>query len=444
MISNSIFSQFSNKNKQKSITKRDNDTFISCSLRHNSQRYASRRKYKTQSLSDPFRHAHTNYPVYTHESLFLPEFSVKGKVTEGDFEICDIISRGAFGHVIKVMYKLNKTQYAMKIMWKSQIIKDRALQQVKDEVTIASSCSTHEFIVPTWFYWQSKRFLYIITSYINNGELLSLWLKLNRLPLRLVAIYAIEMALVLDYLHNKGIIYRDIKMENILLDDNGHLKLIDFGLSKWLPLGDRTTTICGTIQYMSPEILSVEPYTHAVDYWSLGILLWALLTGEYPLNAAKDHIQMSSKVKQHSFELRGDFDTNACYLINNLLKKNPHNRLKSLNELKYQQFFKNEYKRFFNENTQLENQSSEFWTSKFIINHYEPFKILFDELQQESQLNDSSKTSSSPSSSSSVSSSSISPLTSSDSRSKIKHQKGIIKLDQEQLDDLDKNFEFFD
>jgi serine/threonine protein kinase len=172
----------------------------------------------------------------------MPEFSVKGQVTEADFEIMDVISRGAFGHVIKVKKKnvevgdgeTSEQIYAMKIMWKSQVIRDRALQQVKDEVTIAINCVDNPLIVKTWFYWQSKRFLYIITDYVENGELLSLWLKVHHFPERLVIIYAVEMCLILDYLHRRGIIYRDIKMENILLDQRGHVQLIDFGLSKWV------------------------------------------------------------------------------------------------------------------------------------------------------------------------------------------------------------------
>ena len=173
-------------------------TFLSTSLQRNSLRYASRRKYKTQSLANPYRHGQTNYPVYVHEALFMPEFSVKGQVTEADFEILDVISRGAFGHVIKVKRKTDGDDeadhggddsqeqqqqqqqiYAMKIMWKSQVIRDRALQQVKDEVTIAISCVDNPLIVKTWHYWQSKRFLYIITDFVENGELLSLWLKVS-------------------------------------------------------------------------------------------------------------------------------------------------------------------------------------------------------------------------------------------------------------------------
>lgn len=396
-------------------------TFLSTSLERNSFRYASRRKYKTQSLANPFRHADTNYPVYIHEALFMPEFSVKGQVTEADFEILDVISRGAFGHVIKVKKKdlaedQSATIYAMKIMWKSQVIRDRALQQVKDEVTIAMNCVDNPLIVKTWHYWQSKRFLYIITDFVENGELLSLWLKVHHFPERLAILYAVEMSLVLDYLHKHGIIYRDIKMENILLDQRGHIQLIDFGLSKWLRLGERTGTICGTIQYMAPEILSVEPYDHAVDWWSLGILIYALLSGEYPLNAAKDHIQMNEKVSKHVFELdrsRGNYTDEACDLIRKLLRKNAQRRLKSLNEIKKEPFFLKEVDLFVNKTLDAEYKSSKrgsaagptganstitaksdqmsdadkrlvisdnFWNPYVIMENYSPLQMLFDEI----------------------------------------------------------------
>ncbi|CAF0765918.1 unnamed protein product [Brachionus calyciflorus] len=415
-----IFTSQSNLNKSEFVDYDDNDddssdteikknyfqrkrrpdtgsTFLLNSLERSSFRYASRRKYKTQSLANPFRHADTNYPVYIHEALFMPEFTVKGQVTEADFEILDVISRGAFGHVIKVRKKSEDDNeesqiFAMKIMWKSQVIRDRALQQVKDEVTIATSCVDNPLIVKTWFYWQSKRFLYIITDYVENGELLSLWLKVHHFPERVATLYAIEMSLALDYLHKKGIIYRDIKMENILLDSRGHIQLIDFGLSKWLKMGERTCTICGTIQYMAPEILSVEPYDHAVDWWSLGILIYALISGEYPLNAAKDHIQMNEKVSKHVFELdqsKGKYSLEACDIIRKLLRKNPHRRLKSLTEVKQDCFFLKEIENFTRYQANKQGKSYEsmsllvndnFWNPYFILQNYAPFQLLFDEI----------------------------------------------------------------
>ena len=238
-------------------------------------------------------------------------------------------------------------------------------------------------------------------------------MQVHHFPERLVVLYAVEMCLVLDYLHRRGIIYRDIKMENILLDQRGHVQLIDFGLSKWLPLGQRTGTICGTIQYMAPEILSVEPYDHSVDWWSLGILIYALLSGEYPLNAAKDHIQMKEKVSQHIFELeqsRGaaagrHYSPEACELVRKLLRKNPQRRLKSLAEVRREAFFGAETRFFVDmclseeearrEATQTasgEHESAEhkrakmamiaenFWNPFVIMANYSPLQMLYDEL----------------------------------------------------------------
>jgi serine/threonine protein kinase len=167
-------------------------------------------------------------------------------------------------------------------------------------------------------------------------------------------------------------------MENILLNNNGHIQLIDFGLSKWLKLGEKTNTICGTIQYMGPEVLSVEPYTHAVDWWSLGILMYALLTGEYPINAAKDHIQMCDRVQKHQFDLdTTKYSLNARELVKKLLEKNPHKRLKTLNEIKKEKFFANEVKKFSQSSWDLEKN---FWNSKTVMDFYSPFQVLFDEL----------------------------------------------------------------
>ncbi|CAF0746565.1 unnamed protein product [Didymodactylos carnosus] len=317
-------------------TRHSTNGYLKHQHRPPSYRNTSRRKYQTSSLRNPYRRSNTNFPVRGHEALFLPEFSIKGKITEADFEVIDIIARGAFGNVIQVCSLNDNKIYAMKIMSKSQIVRDNAVQQVKDEVTIAQSCLTHPFIVHTYFYWQSRRYLYIITDYVQNGELLSLWLRIRRFPELIVKIYIAQVSLVLDYLHQKGIIYRDVKMENILLDVEGNIKIIDFGLSKWLPQGSRTTTICGTLQYIAPEVLSVRPYDHRVDWYSLGILMYACLFGEYPVSATKDHITMANKVLSHSFHIpylgatRKDHHPYYKDLLLQLLHKDPNQRLCNL------------------------------------------------------------------------------------------------------------------
>ncbi|XP_049939534.1 serine/threonine-protein kinase S6KL [Schistocerca serialis cubense] len=240
----------------------------------------SRRRWNNSTLTDPLEASKTAWPVPYIEAAFLPEFKIKGDVTENSFEVLDTISSGAFGKVYLACKRDTNQKYALKILSKSQILSQNAVEQVKDEVRIQSICGHHPFIVNCPYFWQNRKRLFIVTDYIAGGELLRICQDYGPLPEELVKVYVAEIALALDFLHNAGIIYRDLKLENLLLDEEGHLKLIDFGLAKWLKYGSRTTTICGTIQYMAPDIVSMEPYGHAVDWWSLGVIMCCLLTGE--------------------------------------------------------------------------------------------------------------------------------------------------------------------
>uniref|UniRef100_A0A674P6U4 Ribosomal protein S6 kinase related b n=1 Tax=Takifugu rubripes TaxID=31033 RepID=A0A674P6U4_TAKRU len=141
------------------------------------------------------------------------------------------------------------------------------------------------------------------------------------------------------FLHDFGIIHRDVKMENILLTDNGHLRLADFGLSRRLERGGRAFTICGTIQYMAPEVLSGGPYNHAADWWSLGILLFSLVTGKFPMPPESDHCSMLRKVRSFPYEMPLSFSPPLALLITELLCKSPSRRLRTLERFKRQTFF---------------------------------------------------------------------------------------------------------
>uniref|UniRef100_A0A673A8E6 Ribosomal protein S6 kinase related b n=1 Tax=Sphaeramia orbicularis TaxID=375764 RepID=A0A673A8E6_9TELE len=133
-----------------------------------------------------------------------------------------------------------------------------------------------------------------------------------------------------------GIIHRDVKVRE---ERNRHLRLADFGLSRRLERGGRAFTICGTIQYMAPEVLSGGPYNHAADWWSLGILLFSLVTGKFPVPPEPDHCSMLRKVRSFPYEIPLNFSPPLALLITELLCKNPARRLKTLDRFKRQTFF---------------------------------------------------------------------------------------------------------
>uniref|UniRef100_A0A665TH80 Ribosomal protein S6 kinase related a n=1 Tax=Echeneis naucrates TaxID=173247 RepID=A0A665TH80_ECHNA len=179
-----------------------------------------------------------------------------------------------------------------------------------------------------------------VCDYCSIGDLYTCWLLRGRFEEDEVRLFAAELGSALGFLHDLGIIHRDIKMENILLSDQGHLRLSDFGLSRRLKRGGRAFTICGTIQYMAPEVLSGGPYNHAADWWSLGIMLFSLVTGEFPVPAEPDHSTMLSKVRTFHYVLPSTFSSSLLLLLTELLCKNPVNRLRNLECFKMQAFFR--------------------------------------------------------------------------------------------------------
>ncbi|KAJ8267198.1 hypothetical protein GJAV_G00139640 [Gymnothorax javanicus] len=155
-----------------------------------------------------------------------------------------------------------------------------------------------------------------------------------------VRVFAAELGCALGFLHDVGIIHRDVKMENILLTDQGHLRLADFGLSRRLERGGRAFTICGTIQYMAPEVLGGGPYSHAADWWSLGILLFSLATGKFPVPPEREHCSMLRRVRSSSYDMPRSFSPPLALLLTELLCKTPTRRLRTLERFKRQTFFR--------------------------------------------------------------------------------------------------------
>ncbi|XP_067203623.1 serine/threonine-protein kinase S6KL isoform X2 [Linepithema humile] len=227
-----------------------------------------------------FGSSKTVWPVPRFQSMFLPEFPVKQIPLKTGYVFLDVIAKGAYGKVYKVQKQETGQVYALKVISKAMIVAENAIRQAKEEVAIQRMVGHHPFVVSSVHRWQGRKTLYILMDYISGGELLSLVDEYGCLPEEVVRIYVAEIALAIDFLHNAGIVHRDLKTTNVLLDENGHAIIIDFGLAKWLQRTERTNTLCGTPQYMAPEILRKEYYGQEVDWWSLGVLMCFLLTNE--------------------------------------------------------------------------------------------------------------------------------------------------------------------
>ncbi|XP_065550844.1 ribosomal protein S6 kinase-related protein isoform X3 [Lathamus discolor] len=241
------------------------------------------------------------WPLPQLVSLFLPEFPVRPSARQQQLKILGFVAKGSFGTILKVLDCGREKVCAVKVVPKVEVLRRDTLKQCKEEVSIQRQVR-HPFVHGLGDSWQGQRHLFIMCTYCSTGDLHALWRVAGSFTEATVRLFAAELVLVLVYLHDLGIIHRDVKMENILLDERGHLKLTDFGLSRHLQWGERAHTICGTLQYMAPEVLSGGPYSHAADWWSLGVLLFALASGEFPVAPAGDHVAMLERVKQSSYE----------------------------------------------------------------------------------------------------------------------------------------------
>ncbi|KAF6717172.1 putative serine/threonine-protein kinase [Oryzias melastigma] len=271
-------------------------------------------------------------------SMFLPEFPHRSVPGHEHFQVLGYIAKGSFGPILKVKDKTKQRVYAVKVIPKSEILKLGVLEQSKEEVIIQRQVR-HPFVHDLQDCWQTQRHLYIMCDYCSTGDLYTYWQMIGQFSEDTVRVFAAELGCALGFLHDFGVIHRDVKMENILLTDNGHLRLADFGLSRRLERGGRAFTICGTIQYMAPEVLSGGPYNHAADWWSLGILLFSLTTGKFPVPPEPDHCSMLRKVRSFPYEMPLSFSPQLSLLLSELLCKTPSRRLRTLDRFKRQTFF---------------------------------------------------------------------------------------------------------
>ncbi|KAM9788497.1 ribosomal protein S6 kinase-related protein [Neosynchiropus ocellatus] len=271
-------------------------------------------------------------------AMFLPEFPHRTAPGHEHFQVLGYIAKGSFGPILKVKDTAKQKTYAVKVIPKAEILRLGVLEQSKEEVIVQRQIR-HPFVHDLQDCWQTQRHVYIMCDYCSTGDLYTYWQMIGQFSEDTVRVFAAELGCALGFLHDFGVIHRDVKMENILLTDSGHLRLTDFGLSRRLERGGRAFTICGTIQYMAPEVLSGGPYNHAADWWSLGILLFSLVTGKFPLTPEPDHCSMLRKVRSFPYEMPLHLSSPLALLITELLCKTPCRRLRTLERFQRQTFF---------------------------------------------------------------------------------------------------------
>ncbi|XP_026733497.1 ribosomal protein S6 kinase 2 beta isoform X2 [Trichoplusia ni] len=298
------------------------------------------------------RQASTTESLETSENSDEREVEIQDVVKEGhdkadpsQFELLKVLGEGSFGKVFlvrKVTGADSGTLYAMKVLKKATLkVRDRERTKMERNILVEMG---HPFIVKLHYAFQTAGKLYLILDFLRGGDLFSRLSKEVMFTEEDVKFYLAELALALEHVHKLGIIYRDLKPENILLDADGHIALTDFGLSKLPPTSDKAYSFCGTVEYMAPEVVNRRGHTFAADWWSFGVLMFEMLTGNLPFHGSTRHETMTQILKA-KLGMPSNLSEEAQSLLRALFKRNPQNRLgagaNGIEDIKKHEFFAN-------------------------------------------------------------------------------------------------------
>lgn len=277
--------------------------------------------------SIPDRDDHNDIPIDQSDTVVLspskrrilvalPETSRLDGSSVHDFIMGKTLGTGSFGRVRHAIHRVSQECVALKILKKTAVVRLKQVDHIISEKNILRGLS-HPFIVSLQGSFQDAACLYLALDYIPGGEFFTYLRRNIKLSAEATKFYGAQIVLIFEYLHQFKIVYRDLKPENILIDASGYLKLTDFGFAKIV--NSHTYTLCGTPEYIAPEVLLNKGHAMSVDFWCLGILLYEMMNG-YPPFIGEDTMSVYQRILSGKVYFGKTNDADAKFLIRNLLQ----------------------------------------------------------------------------------------------------------------------------
>uniref|UniRef100_A0A3B4F9Z9 Protein kinase C n=2 Tax=Haplochromini TaxID=319058 RepID=A0A3B4F9Z9_9CICH len=274
--------------------------------------------------------------------------STYGKLWEGsiprinmdNFIFHKVLGKGSFGKVLLAELKGRGEYFAVKALKKDVVLMDDDVECTMVEKRVLALAWENPFLTHLYSTFQTKEHLFFVMEYLNGGDLMFHIQEKGRFELYRATFYSAEIICGLQFLHSKGIIYRDLKLDNVMLDCDGHIKIADFGMCKENVFGDnRATTFCGTPDYIAPEILLGQKYSFSVDWWSFGVLLYEMLIGQSPFHG-DDEDELFESIRMDTPHYPRWISKESKDLLERLFERDPTRRIGIVGNIRLHPFFK--------------------------------------------------------------------------------------------------------
>uniref|UniRef100_A0AAY5F308 Protein kinase C n=1 Tax=Electrophorus electricus TaxID=8005 RepID=A0AAY5F308_ELEEL len=274
-----------------------------------------------------------------------PDTNNYGKLWESTyptspFVFHKVLGKGSFGKVLLAELRGRGEYFAVKVLKKDVVLMDDDVECTMVEKRVLALAWDNPFLTHLYCTFQTKEHLFFVMEYLNGGDLMFHIQDKGRFDLFRATFYAAEIICGLQFLHSKGIIYRDLKLDNIMLDTEGHIKIADFGMCKENVFGEnRATTFCGTPDYIAPEILLGQKYTFSVDWWSFGVLVYEMLIGQSPFQG-DDEDELFESIRMDTPHYPRWITKESKDLLEKLFERDPTRRLGVVGNIRMHPFFK--------------------------------------------------------------------------------------------------------